>query len=114
MGVTEVKPGFNGKWLLRHLLCCGGGIEPRVAMVRLVGSYVFNYCLFVILWEQWRFDSKQGDIKASSKSVHMLPEVAALYFAFFCHLCVFMFMSSDCMTAVMSVTQFCCVDHLYI
>lgn len=93
----------------------GEALNPD-AMVGLVGSYVFNYCLFVICWEQWIFDGEQGEIKASSTSVHVLPDAAALQLAFFAtrsSLCILQNGSID-KTAVRFVTLSCDVDHLYI
>lgn len=81
-GSPGLKPGFNGKWLLRHLLALWGRYRSKV-VVGVAGSRAFSYCLIVISVKRSRFDSEQG----KSKLLHNpLTRCQVLQHEVFCQL----------------------------
>lgn len=81
-GSPGLKPGFNRKWLLRHLLALWGRYRSKVG-VGVAGSRAFSYCLIVISVKRSRFDGEQG----KSKLLHNpLARCQVLQHEVFCQL----------------------------
>lgn len=77
-----LKPGFNRKWPLRHLLALWGRYRSKVG-VGVAGSRAFSYCLIVISVKRSRFDREQG----KSKLLHnLLARCQVLHHEVFCQL----------------------------